>query len=252
MAAKEKPTTGLPLLREPFPDHQVSLLPKPTAKREVMDQLPKAICRECGNYHATSKIIHLDYVGHAAVTDRLLDADPNWGWEPLAIDCEGLPKFDKQGGLWIKLTVCGVTRLGYGDADGKTGGNATKEAIGDAIRNAALRFGVALELWHKGDLHLTDEEPQGDASGASDAGHSSDSQEWDNDALSQFAVIEDRAYTAFKAAGMKDAYNDFQKKWKEARKANPPKETLAKFEDVVKKLEDAAAKKKTEPLGQTA
>ena len=27
--------------------------------------------------------------------------------------------------------------------------NATKEAIGDAIRNAAMRFGVALDLWAK-------------------------------------------------------------------------------------------------------
>ena len=60
---------------------------------------------------------------------------------------------DNFGGMWIKLTVCGVTRLGYGDAQGKEGGNAIKEAIGDALRNAAMRFGAALELWHKGDLH---------------------------------------------------------------------------------------------------
>jgi hypothetical protein len=25
--------------------------------------------------------------------------------------------------------------------------------IGDALRNAAMRFGVALDLWHKGELH---------------------------------------------------------------------------------------------------
>jgi hypothetical protein len=29
-----------------------------------------------------------------------------------------------------------------------------KERIGDALRNAAMRFGAALDLWHKGDLHL--------------------------------------------------------------------------------------------------
>jgi hypothetical protein len=28
-----------------------------------------------------------------------------------------------------------------------------KERIGDALRNAAMRFGAALDLWHKGDLH---------------------------------------------------------------------------------------------------
>ena len=87
----------------------------------------------------------LDFVGHAAVTDRLLQADPEWTWEPLAYTPEGLPLEDK-GGLWIKLTVCGVTRLGYGD------GPDPKQRIGDAIRNAAMRFGVALDRWAKEDL----------------------------------------------------------------------------------------------------
>ena len=35
----------------------------------------------------------------------------------------------------------------------KSGGDAIKEVIGDALRNAAMRFGAALDLWHKGDLH---------------------------------------------------------------------------------------------------
>ena len=58
---------------------------------------------------------------------------------------------DEFGGLWIRLTVCGVTRLGYGDAGGRKGPNAIKESIGDAIRNAGMRFGLALDLWCKGD-----------------------------------------------------------------------------------------------------
>lgn len=101
----------------------------------------------------------LDYVGHAALTDRLLDADPEWNWEPLHIDPDtGLPALDAIGGLWIRLTVCGVTRLGYGDAGEKKGTNAMKERIGDALRNAAMRFGAALDLWHKGDLHADAQE----------------------------------------------------------------------------------------------
>ncbi len=151
--------TGLALLRQPFPAHQISKLPKPLAKREEMDRLPKAKCAECGGYHATSKMIHLDYVGHAALTDRLLDADPEWSWEPAAVR-DGLPAFDQSGGLWIKLTVCGVTRLGYGHAAAKPGmdpGSREKEVIGDALRNAAMRFGAALDLWHKGDLHGPEE-----------------------------------------------------------------------------------------------
>jgi hypothetical protein len=103
--------------------------------------------------------VHLDYVGHAVTTNRLLDVDPAWYWEPLTFDEHGLPKLDQNGGLWIRLTILGVTRLGYGDAQGKTGGDAMKERIGDALRNAAMRFGVALDLWSKADLHAEDSIP---------------------------------------------------------------------------------------------
>ncbi len=132
---KTETPTGLPLLRVPFPAHQISQLPK-------------------GN-------VMLDYVGHAALTDRLLDADPAWNWAPLALTPDGLPHVDEVGGLWITLTVCGLTRLGYGHAGGKKGGDAVKELIGDALRNAAMRFGAALDLWHKGELHAEAPEDTG-------------------------------------------------------------------------------------------
>lgn len=159
--ASTEALTGLALLRKPFADNQISKLPKPLKKREEMDKLPKAACKVCGGYHATSMIMHLDYVGHAALTDRLLDADPMWTWEPMAVNEDGSPHIDNQGGMWIKLTVCGVTRIGYGDAQGKIGPNAVKEVIGDALRNAAMRFGAALDLWHKGDLHGDDDDLPG-------------------------------------------------------------------------------------------
>lgn len=143
---------ALKRLREPFAENQISTLPKPYRKDS-----PKGNCRECGGYHGLPAV-HLEYVGHAALTDRLLEVDPEWTWEPLALGQDGLPMFDRNGGLWIRLTVCGVTRLGYGDAPGKNGGNAVKEAIGDALRNAGMRFGAALDLWHKGDLHDAAEE----------------------------------------------------------------------------------------------
>jgi hypothetical protein len=50
-----------------------------------------------------------------------------------------------------------MTRIGYGNAEGKSYmdiGSREKELIGDALRNAAMRFGAALELWHKGQLHV--------------------------------------------------------------------------------------------------
>lgn len=142
--------TGLELLRAPFEARHFSLLPKPFKK-----DAPKSECNICGGYHG-QPAAHLEYVGHAALTDRLLESDINWHWEPLAFDADGLPKFDKSGGLWINLTVAGQTRLGYGHAaesQYKEIGAREKEVIGDALRNAGMRFGAALELWHKGDLH---------------------------------------------------------------------------------------------------
>lgn len=143
-------------LRAPFPDEAIGHRPQPTCKAcsdaqyKVCDKHRKQECPTCGQY-MTIAHIHLDYVGHADATDRLLEVDPAWTWEPVAWDQRGLPALDDNGGLWLRLTVAGVTRLGYGDAGGKRGPNAIKEAIGDGIRNAAMRFGVALDLWMKGD-----------------------------------------------------------------------------------------------------
>lgn len=140
------------LLRKPFAGKEVGKLPKITCQQcsksptRNCDRHNRSQCGTCGNY-ITSQHMHIDYVGHAEVTDRLLAVDPTWNWEPVAWDERGLPRIDGDGGLWIRLTVAGVTRLGYGHADGKKTADALKVAIGDALRNAAMRFGVALDLW---------------------------------------------------------------------------------------------------------
>lgn len=138
-------------LREPFPQEFIGKLPKPTKQQTaaVRENFKAGIrCNLCGQWHHPD-VVHLDYVGHAAITARLLDVDPNWNWEPLATTESGLPLLDG-GVLWIRLTVLGISRIGCGDAQGKVGPDAMKERIGDAIRNGAMRFGVALDLWHKG------------------------------------------------------------------------------------------------------
>jgi len=116
---------ALAKLRELFPPEQIGKLPK-------------------GG-------VSLDFIGHGYITNRFLDADPEWNWRPMAFDEHGLPLFDEFGGLWMYLTVGGVERIGYGDSGGKKGPNAIKEAIGDALRNSGMRFGAGLELWCKGD-----------------------------------------------------------------------------------------------------
>lgn len=133
-------------LRAPFEPSRIGKLPKPTRKDNT-----KGNCSECGGYHGLPAV-HLDYVGHAATTDRLLSVDPSWSWRPMAVGPSGEP-LKTDGGLWIELTVCGVTRPGFGD------GASMKEIIGDAIRNAAMRFGVALDLWAKEDISPPVEKP---------------------------------------------------------------------------------------------
>lgn len=154
------PRTVSDALMAPFEGNEVGLLPRiicpPCSKSRtgVCDEHQKAKCNECGGY-MTPRHIHISYVGHADVTARLLRVDPAWTWEPMAVDDTGRPAFDldRDGnpvGLWIRLTVGGVTRLGYGSVPGNQN-DAVKVLIGDALRNAALRFGVAWELWAKGD-----------------------------------------------------------------------------------------------------
>lgn len=155
---------SLKKLREPFKDGQISKLPKPTkAQTDAVKTNYRSgqRCVLCGTWHHP-EVIHLDYVGHAALTDRLLSVDPLWTWEPMGLDESGNPALVKSGdqyGMWIRLTVCGLTRIGFGSAGTKTGGDALKEIIGDALRNAAMRFGAALDLWHKGDLNEDQDQP---------------------------------------------------------------------------------------------
>lgn len=170
---KAEPQPAIPKtlegLRVPFPAEAVGKLPRGTCRacrdargmtcteHDVVWQ-----CPACGGNHS-EKTIHLDYVGHADVTARLLDVDPQWTWRPFSLDeMQALPPALREG-LWIHLTVLGVTRPGFGDASGKHGGDAVKEMVGDAIRNAAMRFGVALQLWAKGDREwakAADETPE--------------------------------------------------------------------------------------------
>jgi hypothetical protein len=140
-------------LRAPFPPEAVGKLPRVWCKacrddryKKVCANHTKSKCRVCGN-NITDAHLHLDYVGHADITDRLLQVDADWTWEPVAFGPDGLPVLDAHGGLWLKLTVAGTTRMGYGHADGKEGPDAIKEAIGDGLRNVAMRFGVGLDLW---------------------------------------------------------------------------------------------------------
>lgn len=165
MADDTQRPDALLILRGEFPPENIGKLPKitcPDCRDRKCSKHLRANCKGCGNYLTTAHI-HIDYVGHAEVTDRLLDADLRWNWRPMAFDDRGLPLFDEFGGLWMYLTVGGVERPGYGSANGKKGPDAIKEIIGDALRNSGMRFGVALNQWAKSDLHADEHDGDDDA-----------------------------------------------------------------------------------------
>lgn len=96
--------------------------------------------------------INLAYVSHADITKILIEIDPNWNWQPVAWD-NGRPAIHVENGtatMWATLTLLGKSLLGVGSvrADKQ---DLDKELIGDFLRNASMRFGIALSLWSKQD-----------------------------------------------------------------------------------------------------
>lgn len=146
----------LRLLTSQFAADEIERLPKAVSK----DQSDKAKCERgtsasadghyCGGYHA--RAVHLAYVGHAGITQRLCEVDPHW-YLDLLTDERGLPII--QDGLWSgTLHVLDLERVGFGDAQTglpTKGADGAKIAYGDVLRNAAMRMGVATYLWAKSD-----------------------------------------------------------------------------------------------------
>ena len=125
---------GLPMTSEP-----AELL----AKLHANTRIPPAELVQQVNKGAFTA----DAVGHADTTDLLLAHDPCWSWEPFALDEKGQPlvMYDAAGrprAMWIRLTIHGHTRPGIGTCTAEAR-DPYKDLIGDAIRNAAMRFGVA-------------------------------------------------------------------------------------------------------------
>jgi hypothetical protein len=112
--------------------------------------------------------VSLDYVGHAEITKILIEIDPEWSWQPVAWE-NGRPathtqlgKITKRDGtvlefptvsMWGHLTLLGVTRVAVGSVEAHKA-DLDKELVSDFLRNAAMRFGIALELWTKGETKV--------------------------------------------------------------------------------------------------
>lgn len=95
-----------------------------------------------------------DTVNHAVVTDRLIRHGGDWTYskpEPVTVvGGDGMPHVVA---IVASMTIGGVTRWETGGPERMS--NYTqelKESISDFIKRAAMRFGVALDLWSKEDL----------------------------------------------------------------------------------------------------
>jgi hypothetical protein len=93
----------------------------------------------------------LDFVGHADVTKMLIEIDPEWTWEPVSFDADGLPAYRVENGMahmagW--MTILGVRRLGIGSVMHNKP-DLLKELCSDFLRNASMRYGICLSLWTK-------------------------------------------------------------------------------------------------------
>lgn len=138
-------------LTAPFPEDWVEKLPKPVKGKDE----DRGRCQEgarysadghyCGGWHA--RAVHLDYVGHAGITMRLNDVlgPAGWDFQPFALDGDAMPVIGRAE-FWAKLTILGVTKW---ELAANFAG--PQEAIGDALRRCAMRFGIGTYLWSKSD-----------------------------------------------------------------------------------------------------
>ena len=123
---------------------------------------------QCQGDH-TWAVNHFTYVGHAALTRRLLEIDPGWDADWVAKTPSGNPDListESAVMAWMRLTLCGITHMDIGVAD-RGNRNSLQDLYGNALRRCAMRFGIALELWSKEELE--DFAPPGEDPGDPDA-----------------------------------------------------------------------------------
>jgi hypothetical protein len=92
----------------------------------------------------------LDFYGHANVTLTLLSIDPHWTLEPVCDD-RGIPVVEVKGNeaiMWGRLTVLGHSRMGVGVVAANAF-DREKQLLSDLLKNTAMRFGIATQLWSK-------------------------------------------------------------------------------------------------------
>jgi hypothetical protein len=124
-------------LRAPFPPEQIGKLPK------GKERDPKSECGVCGGFHGQG-MFHLDYIGHAWITERLNEFGGDWVMVP------GAPMMSDNDLVWMQgtLIVGGVSRHEVGCADPRKQ-EWPKLLWSDTLTRCAMRHGIGLALWQK-------------------------------------------------------------------------------------------------------
>lgn len=102
----------------------------------------------------------LDFVGHADITRILCEVDQLWSWEPIEWD-SGKPAMYIENDMltmWGRLTVLGKSVIGVGTVKASAI-EASKQVVGDFLRNASMRLGISLSLWTKSEWNDLDHNP---------------------------------------------------------------------------------------------
>lgn len=95
------------------------------------------------------------YVSHGSVTKRLNQVCPGWTSRVVEIHAYYEAQSGKKvcAGVQLELTIPGVgSRQEFGTANQpRSFGDDVKNAMSDALKRCAMRFGVALDLWEEMD-----------------------------------------------------------------------------------------------------
>jgi hypothetical protein len=111
----------------------------------------------------------IDTVNHAHVTNRLNAAAPGWthGFDRW-VETQGKDGMPHLLAVIGWMEVAGIRRYEVGEVERpSTYGDEAKKAVSDFIKRAAMRFGVALDLWAKEELEASAETTDADSSPAS-------------------------------------------------------------------------------------
>lgn len=121
------------------------------ALREPFDHVQKLKKEYTDKRTGERKSFELDYISHAVVTDRLLQVDPAYEFVPLTnehgvpiVVLDGLNAGDEVG-VWGKLTILGTNVIEF------CSGKDLLDAYSRCLCRAAMRRGVALDLWIRDD-----------------------------------------------------------------------------------------------------